>query len=246
MFTVPDVLGFHMNWADERAVAALERMPLGEAAEHLDVAVAMRGAIGRLLGDRGGSSPILPMAALEDPAGSEKDESEWTDEERRQWILQAFAAAPQEIVQLVYALPAEFEGSDFRWQTHLDKSIDLPLGRAGSLRILSRDLLGRYALQRIDAQGRKELISMHDRLDIGRHAAERLAVRDYPEAGRLYRKSLAETWMRRPASPAALRRVRDLYPSIRPETVGRLTAGVASELIRLANHQPMLEREMVA
>ena len=237
MFTVPDVLGFKMDWNNADTIAALERMPLCDAADQLDAAIAIRGAIATMTTERECLGLLCSTSAIDDDPDTavRAPAPEWTEDERRQWILNAFASAPEEIVQLIYALPSEFALSDFRWQAHLDKTIDLTLGQAGSLRILPRNLLGQYAVQQIDPRGNVTTVGTYAELQHGRDAAERIAVRRYPDAGRLYRKSLAERWMRRPASRAAQQRVRALYPTIQAGTLARLTAGVASELIRLAS-----------
>ena len=239
MVTVPDVLGLSVDWSNEDAVAALERMPLADAAAQLDIAVTLKAAVQRAVGGDGEVvTSILGADVVSEGKAGADEVSEWSEEERRRYILNAFAAAPEEIVQLVYALPSEFAGSDFRWQTHLDKSIDLTLGEAGSLRIAPRDLLGQYVLTHVQPDRASVTVGAFDDVQDARDAAERFAVRGYPEAGRLYRKSLAEQWMHRPASDAARARVRKLYPSIVPDTLDHMTAGVASELIRLASARP--------
>ncbi|MGI8546526.1 MAG: DEAD/DEAH box helicase [Gemmatimonadaceae bacterium] len=247
MVTVPDVLGLKIDWSNADAVAALETMPLA-AADQLDLVTKLRTAVGMIHQENGDMS-IASSAEHGESAHSGEEKAapdEWSEEERRRWILDAFASAPEEIVQLVYALPPEFSGSDFRWQTHLDRSIDLTLGDAGSLRIAPQDLLGRYTLSQTAADGTVSAAGSYEDIQSARDAAERVAVRDYPEAGRLYRKSLAEQWMHRPASEAARQRVRSLYPTIHVETLDQLTAGVASELIRLVSQREPASRTGVA
>ncbi len=243
MVTVPDVLGLKVDWSDQEAIAALERMPLGDAVAELEIAAALRRSSAS--GDAlfGGGDP-MKIVGIDGLSGDE-EEQEWTAAERRSWILDAFAASPEAIIQLVYALPAEFADSDFRWQTDLDKGIDLTLGDAGSLRIAPKDQLGRYILSVLNTKGVASEVGSYDDLQGARDEAERKAVREHPEAGRLYRKSLAEQWMHRPASQAARDRVKSLYPKMEVDKLDRLTAGVASELIRLVatKHGTVLEAQ---
>ena len=61
--------------------------------------------------------------------------------------------------------------------------------------------------------------------------AERWLVREHPEASRLVLKSQAGRWVAKQATAGQLARLRTLMPETTPETLRRITRGVAHHLI---------------
>jgi hypothetical protein len=155
---------------------------------------------------------------------------QWDATERLAWIQAVIREDPGEAEAVTRALPPEMATSECLWAMTLDGHVELPLGGERRARIAAADLLGRHEVSWWDGE-QWELIGVAGTWGEAGAIAERWLTRQFPDQGRLYRKGLAEQWMREPATPAQVARLKALVPGITPERLAGLRRGVASRLI---------------
>ena len=211
MKTVPEIFGIAPTWIDT-APDLVADGPLHELPDR----VADHAAIEELLAEV-----------------TAEEFAEWSPTDRAGWLARVMATSPEAACSLVVPLPEACRVSDVLWQSHLDGHFSIPLGTNGAVRLEPADVMGIHRVVFASAAGEREEIGVGCTVEEAQRFCERWVVRQYPEAGFLYRKSLAERWMRKPATEAQRARVRQLYPEFRLQHLQRLRRGVASRLIDL-------------
>lgn len=164
------------------------------------------------------------------PEMGEEEGRPWTAAERQSVIDRMLAIAPEAILQLAETMPEGFRTSDVVWHARADGVFYVDLGDGQQLHLTPPDLLGRAVVTAWSDHGPVS-VGTTDDLDEGRRMAERWLVREHPEASRLVLKSQAGRWMAKQATAGQLARLRTLMPETTPETLRRITRGVAHHLI---------------